>query len=534
MDWKMDEPGPPQSARWSGQSVRGDDKPVDAPNSPPPPKPQPQPVKKSPQPQPTKRSPRSPRRPPQRPPVTKAPAIPPDSLLRLLKSSEYSDVTALVGTGDAMRIYRLHRNIICTRSRYFHSACQYYVQSGSALPQIQLPDMLPPVFDIVLEFIYGNILVLDAHQHLILALYRAAEFLQIHSFKIQIARQVVRGMFEHGSPAGYFTSLRKCTDELALRGNIPADFIQAEIMKTGGGSDGTTKFWMALAFSYQKALHATVCSECRGMAQAGKTVKFADGQNDSEMAGHKTRKESPQGSGYAAAAASRKRSLAGRGNRPDHDITVVVGPSDCSMEFNLHQHVLCANSPYFRRSCKDSRKYGYRKTLHLRECPAHAFSVAVRWMYGSELEMTPDTFQSGVVLDTYRLAGTLGIQDLRTEVLDKVLQLVTGQASMRKNDPSRLSGNPLILLARLTSYSSSEDYPSLLKIAKVIARNGSFLPDTVRQIARDTKCTAPDLFYKLMLAAYQEQVGNNVCRACRAGKFKDWKRKRCCSCNERF
>ncbi|KAF3908763.1 hypothetical protein ABW21_db0202580 [Orbilia brochopaga] len=302
----MDDPGPSNSPRWSAQSAPGDDDAHQTPKS--------QPTPKS---QSGQKSPRSPRR----PPILKHPAIDPDSLLRLLKSHQYSDVTASVGRGPEMRIYQLHRNIICTRSRYFESACQYHVQSGSTVAQVQLPDMLPPVFDIVLEFIYGNILVLEAHQHLILALYRAAEFLQINSFKIQIARQlskllkhnrkngtpidfdgfeVVRGMFEHTSVAGHFTNLRKCTDELALRGNIPSNLIQAELM-SGRSSDSTTKFWMALAISYQKALHATVCSECRGIVStrmaldrmcchceddgsdasatkepAGKNVKFAD------------------------------------------------------------------------------------------------------------------------------------------------------------------------------------------------------------------------------------------------------------------
>ncbi|EWC46656.1 hypothetical protein DRE_04143 [Drechslerella stenobrocha 248] len=222
---------------------------------------------------------------PRRPPILKGPPIAEDSLLKLLKSQQFSDMTALVGTGQEARVYNLHRNIMCTKSRYFQSTCQYQIQSGSAVPQVQLPEIFPPIFDIVLEWVYGGILVLEAHQPLILSLYRAADFLQIHSLKLQIARrvgkllkhrrkngiainfdgfEVVRGMFEHTSTAGYFSSLRKCTDELALSGNIPLDVVPAQLHK-GGGSNGTMEFWMALALSYQKALHATVCSECRAM-----------------------------------------------------------------------------------------------------------------------------------------------------------------------------------------------------------------------------------------------------------------------------
>ncbi|EPS45795.1 hypothetical protein H072_185 [Dactylellina haptotyla CBS 200.50] len=224
--------------------------------------------------------------PPRRPPSSRPPAIPPDSLLKLLSSHQYSDVTVIVGTGENLRIYRLHRNIICTKSRYLQSACQYHMLFNTQNPQIQLPELLPPIFDIVLEWIYGDILVLEVHQPLILSLYRATTFLQLHGLKIQIAKQVakmlkhkrkngtainfdgfeiVRGMFEHAGSPSYFTSLRKCTDELALANNIPPEIIQTEILKGNTVDEWSSKFWMALAVSYQKALHATVCSECRAI-----------------------------------------------------------------------------------------------------------------------------------------------------------------------------------------------------------------------------------------------------------------------------
>ncbi|KAK6519044.1 hypothetical protein TWF281_003733 [Arthrobotrys megalospora] len=220
-------------------------------------------------------------RPQRPPPVAKLPITPPDSLLKLLQSQEYSDVTVVVGTGAERRVYQLHKNILTSRSEYFNGAFKHIADRNQS---ILLRDMLPPIFDIVLEWIYGGYLILEHHQPLILALYRAATFLRLHTLKISIAKQVskmlkrkrkygtpiqfdgfdiVRGLFEFSQFPAYFISLRKCTDELALSTNIPIDLISAEMLNTGTSTDANTKFWMSLAISYQKALHATVCSECR-------------------------------------------------------------------------------------------------------------------------------------------------------------------------------------------------------------------------------------------------------------------------------
>ncbi|KAK6524104.1 hypothetical protein TWF694_005767 [Orbilia ellipsospora] len=232
-------------------------------------------------------SPKQPSPPKPAAPTPKKTAIPSDSLLKLLRSHEYSDITIVVGTGPTLRIYNLHRNIVCTKSKYFELAIQYHIQSGSRHPQIQLPDILPPIFDILLEWIYGDMLVLEVHQPLILSLYRAANFLQLQGMQITIAKQVskmlkrkrklgravdfdgfeiVRGMFEYTpSSTTSFTSLRKCTDELALGENIPKSIIEEELARLGTGKEGDTRFWMALAVSYQKALECTICKECRNI-----------------------------------------------------------------------------------------------------------------------------------------------------------------------------------------------------------------------------------------------------------------------------
>ncbi|KAF3941980.1 hypothetical protein ABW19_dt0209402 [Dactylella cylindrospora] len=205
-----------------------------------------------------------------------------DSLLWLLRNHEYSDLVAIVG--PEKRRYQLHQSIMCTKSLFFAVSCNYLMKMNPKTPEVDVPEILPPVFDIVLDWIYGNVLALERHQSLILAIYRAANYLNIHSFKLQIARQVgrllkhnrrngtpisfdgfqvVRGMFEFASSSEYFSSLRKCADELALSRNIPYELVHLEKVREGEGSNGNTMFWVALAQSYQKALNATVCSECR-------------------------------------------------------------------------------------------------------------------------------------------------------------------------------------------------------------------------------------------------------------------------------
>ncbi|RVD89371.1 uncharacterized protein DFL_000383 [Arthrobotrys flagrans] len=226
--------------------------------------------------------------PPRPPPIPQQ--LPPsaDSLLTLLRSKQFSDVTVAVGTGKEKRIYELHKNILCTKSDYFAGSV-YHLDSDPRLESalISLRDLSPPIFDLVLEWIYGDVLVLELNQPLISALYRAATFLSIHGLKIHIARsvskmlkykrkkgtpihfdgfEIVRGLFEYAESPEYFTSLRKCTDELALQFNLPMHMINAEMSKNDdGATKANTKFWMALAMSYQKALHATVCSECRSI-----------------------------------------------------------------------------------------------------------------------------------------------------------------------------------------------------------------------------------------------------------------------------
>ncbi|KAK6347509.1 hypothetical protein TWF718_005350 [Orbilia javanica] len=230
-------------------------------------------------------------KPPRVPRSAKQPIPSGDSLMMLLRSREFSDVTVIVGTGEDKRIYDLHRNILCTKSEYFQGAIRQLdtdarLQSSSS---VVVRDLLPPIFDLVLEWLYGEVLAVERHQPLILALYRAATVLKIHGLRIHIARsvskmlkhkrkngkpihfegfEVVRSLFEYADTPEYFESLRKCTDEIALQSNIPMPAINAQMAAIGGVGGATaadTKFWMALAVSYQKALHATVCSECRSI-----------------------------------------------------------------------------------------------------------------------------------------------------------------------------------------------------------------------------------------------------------------------------
>ncbi|KAF3104969.1 hypothetical protein TWF102_002730 [Orbilia oligospora] len=225
--------------------------------------------------------------PPRPRPIPQQPVVSGDSLLNLLISGEFSDMTVVIGSGREKRIYRLHKNILCTKSEYFQGAVQNLNDPSRGELWIRIRDLLPPIFDLVLEWIYGDVLAIERHQPLILALYRAATFLKIRGLKLHIARsvskmlkgkrkygtgidfddfEVVRGLFRYAESSEYFSSLRKCTDELALQNNVPKDMLAAEHAKKRDeeATDANTKFWMALSLSYQLALDATVCSGCRG------------------------------------------------------------------------------------------------------------------------------------------------------------------------------------------------------------------------------------------------------------------------------
>ncbi|KAF3314362.1 hypothetical protein TWF173_004704 [Orbilia oligospora] len=225
--------------------------------------------------------------PPRPPPIPQQPVVSGDSFLNLLISGKFSDMTVVIGSGREKRIYRLHKNILCTKSEYFQGAVQNLNDPSRGELWIRIRDLLPPIFDLVLEWIYGDVLAIERHQPLILALYRAATFLKIRGLKLHIARsvskmlkgkrkygtgidfddfEVVRGLFRYAESSEYFSSLRKCTDELALQNNVPKDMLAAEHAKKRDeeATDANTKFWMALSLSYQLALDATVCSGCRG------------------------------------------------------------------------------------------------------------------------------------------------------------------------------------------------------------------------------------------------------------------------------
>ncbi|KAF3184870.1 hypothetical protein TWF225_005781 [Orbilia oligospora] len=97
-----------------------------------------------------------------------------------LRSREFSHVSAVVGTGTEKRSYGLHRKILCTKSDYFAGAIHNMDTSPEIPPDssISIRNILPPIFDLLLKWIYGDVLVIERHQPLILALYRAAAYLK--------------------------------------------------------------------------------------------------------------------------------------------------------------------------------------------------------------------------------------------------------------------------------------------------------------------------------------------------------------------
>ncbi|KAK6334420.1 hypothetical protein TWF730_003634 [Orbilia blumenaviensis] len=268
-----------------------------------------------------------PPRPPPPPPAPHRPGPDTEKLINLLRTGNFADVTVIVGEGDERRTYQLHRNIICTKSEYFRGACgNLGTETARSSYAVLIRDLLPPIFDIVIAWVYGEDIVLEHHQPLILALYRAADFLKINTLKIKIAKQVsrmlkhkrkhgasihfepfevVRGLFQYANPEADFISLRQCTDEIALDSNIPARMISADMPVSEKPTDWTAKFWMSLAVSYQKALHAIVCSECRASistrTQTGLDRKCCHCDSDGEVSpgttrpprSHRTRRRPP-------------------------------------------------------------------------------------------------------------------------------------------------------------------------------------------------------------------------------------------------
>ncbi|GES93607.1 hypothetical protein GLOIN_2v1882540 [Rhizophagus clarus] len=82
--------------------------------------------------------------------------------IELLKDDEYYDTTIEVGEDPNVKIFHAHMNILYYRSPYLRRILASE-KKNNGLIYIKLPNILPEIFQIILEYIYGGILSLDGH-----------------------------------------------------------------------------------------------------------------------------------------------------------------------------------------------------------------------------------------------------------------------------------------------------------------------------------------------------------------------------------
>lgn len=75
---------------------------------------------------------------------------------RYLESGEYSDFVVVCGG----REFKVHRLVICPRSKYFHTMCKENFKEGIE-QKLELVDEDPDVFKSVLTFLYTGIYETD-------------------------------------------------------------------------------------------------------------------------------------------------------------------------------------------------------------------------------------------------------------------------------------------------------------------------------------------------------------------------------------
>ncbi|EXX65421.1 uncharacterized protein OCT59_025351 [Rhizophagus irregularis] len=81
--------------------------------------------------------------------------------IELLKDDEYHDITIEVGEDPNVKLFRAHKNILCYRSPYLRQILSSNKENNNVLTRIKLPNVLPEIFQTILEYIYGGILSLN-------------------------------------------------------------------------------------------------------------------------------------------------------------------------------------------------------------------------------------------------------------------------------------------------------------------------------------------------------------------------------------
>ncbi|GBC11614.2 BTB/POZ protein [Rhizophagus irregularis DAOM 181602=DAOM 197198] len=81
--------------------------------------------------------------------------------IELLKDDEYHDITIEVGEDPDVKLFRAHKNILCYRSSYLRQILSSNKENNNVSTRIKLPNVLPEIFQTILEYIYGGILSLN-------------------------------------------------------------------------------------------------------------------------------------------------------------------------------------------------------------------------------------------------------------------------------------------------------------------------------------------------------------------------------------
>ncbi|EXX60368.1 uncharacterized protein OCT59_003278 [Rhizophagus irregularis] len=81
--------------------------------------------------------------------------------IELLEDDVYYDTTIEVGEDPNVKIFRAHRNILCCRSTYLRRTLVPNKKNNDVLAHIKLSNILPEIFQIILKYIYGGILLLN-------------------------------------------------------------------------------------------------------------------------------------------------------------------------------------------------------------------------------------------------------------------------------------------------------------------------------------------------------------------------------------
>ncbi|GBC09953.1 hypothetical protein RclHR1_09220009 [Rhizophagus clarus] len=87
------------------------------------------------------------------------------NLTELLKDDKYHDITIEIGVDPNIKIFRAHKGILCYRSPYLrrYLASNKNNNDNNDLTHIKLPNILPDIFQIILEYIYGGIISLNGN-----------------------------------------------------------------------------------------------------------------------------------------------------------------------------------------------------------------------------------------------------------------------------------------------------------------------------------------------------------------------------------